>query len=524
MYTYSDILFPSDIPQNTRFFALIGFALNGPVNMPFFIKDGVDPYEVLGDCRLAENYLVAKQNGINPIIVRINGSHGEAVLLHEEKGEPFLYLKTVEARDECNQISIRTSPTHIVVEGLNGKKTYYLKDYISVEKLAEKIKFDMYYDDGEVEVQVLKSAPIDSAFRRDTQYYFSGADDGYNYLMRHDGTDSDEMIQAQLDLLQEKILDIDYKANHYAHASELDIYLIDTVLFTDIPYEREPVRLTEILGKFAESKTKEQCIHCSVVLCSDLFADERVSYLNNENGMDNYTEQISQLLERSSYNIYQEYLTAGESIQYDDEDLVTFDHYLKHIEVVVGIQESINPIRDKMPCAASFAAMRYNLSYHESATNKPLLGVNTLYSNHLLKDEVANLSANGYTLCVPSKINGIVPYSTKSLWPHFNSFQIKPHYMRAVRIDVYRLSRLFDKYIGERTTVTVINSISEKVSELIVQIRENNPIYRNISAEFLDITKDSIRFSIMFELYGEVGAVKTTFEFTPSNEVNIEWI
>lgn len=521
MYSYSDVFFPHHISPDTRFFVLMGSALNGPVNTPFFIRNGVDPYAVLGDCRLAENYLVAKQNGINPLILRLNGSHGEAVLTHEGRGEPFLYFKTIEARDECNQISIRTFPTHMIMEGLKGKKIYYFKDYVNTSDLAKTIEEDLHYDDGEVEVKVLKNYKLDSAFLRETQHYVSGADDGYNYLMNHDGTDADEMIQAQLDLLEERILDIDSNDGSYFYASELDVYQIDTVLFTDIPYERAPVRLTEILGKFAESKTNDQGIHCSVVLCSDLFADERK--ISVTTGMDNYTEQISQLIECSSYNIYGEHLTRGEWIQYGEEDLMAFDRYLKHIEVVVGIQENISATKEKMSCAASFASMRYHLPYHVSATNKPLLGVNTLYSNHLLQDEVANLSDNGYTLCVPSKTNGIVPYSTKSLLPHFNSFRTKPHYMRSVCLDVYRITRLFDEHIGDPTTLTMINSISENVSDLLDEMKET-PIYRNISVEFSQITGESISFSITFELYGEIEAVKTSFEFTPSSEVSVKWI
>lgn len=521
MYAYSNILFPRNISQNTRFFALMGFALNGPVNTPFFIKDGVDPYDVLGDCRLAENYLVAKQNGINPLIIRFNGSHGEVILFHEDKEEPYLRFKTVEARDECNQISIRTFPTYMTIEGLRGKKIYYFKDYVGTSDLVNAIKKDTYYDNGEVEIEVLNNYPLNTAFKRDTQHYFSGADDGYNYLMNHDGTDSDEKIQAQLDLLREKILDTDYDGSYF-YASELDIYQIDTILFTDIPYERAPLRLVEILGKFAESKTKDQCIHCSVVLCSDLFADKRLSNLDFDDGTDNYTKQISKLIECSPYNIYGEHLSRGEWIQYGEEDLVTFNRFLKHIEVVVGIQENIDAIKEKMPCAASFASMRYNLPYHTSATNKPLPGVNTLYSNHLLKDEVANLSDNGYTLCVPSKTNGIVPYSTKSLLPHFNSFHAKPHYIRCVCLDVYRITRLFDNHIGEPTTFTFINKISENISELIAVIKES-PIYRNISVEFLEITGEYINFAITFELYGEIEEIKTSFEFSPSSEVIVKW-
>lgn len=520
MYANSDIIYPQNISPNTRFFVLMGFALNGPVNTPFFIKKNIDPYEVLGDCRLADNCLIAQQNGINPLIIRLNGSHGEAIIMHEGKETPFLHFKSVEAKDECNQISIRTFPTHIIIEGLNSRKTYYLKDYVNTSDLARAIERDAYYSEGEVEVEVLKNYSLENAFKRETQYYFSGADNGFNYLMRHDGTDADEMIEAQIDLLQERILDIDSEDGTYFYASELDIYQIDTILFTDIPYEKAPIRLAEVLGKFAESKTKDQNIHCSVVLCSDLFSEERTT---NVLGVDNYTEQISQLLECSSFNIFGEYLTNGEWIQYDEEDLLAFDRYLKHVEVVVGIQENVDAIKDKMPCAASFAAMRYNLPYHVSATNKPLKSANTLYSNHLLKDEVANLSANGYTLCVPSKVNGIVPYSSRSLLPHFNSFRTKPHYMRSVCLDVYRITRLFDQHIGEPTTLTVINSLSSDITKILEEIKET-PIYRDISVEFLEITKDSISFSITFELYGEIEAIKTSFEFTPSNEVIVEWI
>ncbi|MEK1829066.1 hypothetical protein AAAC51_07905 [Priestia megaterium] len=120
--------------------------------------------------------------------------------------------------------------------------------------------------------------------------FLQGADDGYNYVSNHDETDSAEKIASQLQLLRDSFIDVD-EAGFYFQG-ELSNFEVDTLIFTDIAYEKAPVDLAYILGGFAAAKTEEQSVFCSIVLCSDYFSTDRY----DEEGLDLYNSQITNLL------------------------------------------------------------------------------------------------------------------------------------------------------------------------------------------------------------------------------------
>src|SRR5699024_599175 len=71
-------------------------------------------------------------------------------------------------------------------------------------------------------------------------------------------------------------------------------------------------------------------------------------YYGDENHTQTHKNEVSMMLEK-----------APNTLAHQD--------YLKHIEVVIGIQEHPTAGFTWMPCAASYAAMRYNLPYEISA-------------------------------------------------------------------------------------------------------------------------------------------------------------
>lgn len=498
MYTYNQLIFPSHMEKNTRFLVLAGFSLNGPVGTPFIIRDGTDPVNILGDCRLTENVRMARRYGITPLILRLNGTNGECIVNHDELNTPALRFKTLEATDESNNIDIHLFPTHMVVEGINRSYSYLFADYKGLDELAFAIKQDLYFGAGEVDVEVVNQIPLAGLCSGERHVAFTGADDGFNYVSNHDDSDSDEKVQLQLQLLRDSLIEED--GSELFFTGELSSFQIDTILFTDIPYEKAPVDLTTIFGEFAKTKSDEQSIFCSVVLSSDQFSGSRYT----EEGVDTYTEQVQLLLDKAL-------LTIEES------------RHLEHVEVVVGVQDSVNAKYTSMPAAANYACMRYSLpDFHTSATNKQLLHMNTLYSSELKQVEVANLSESGYICIVPSIKKGFVPFSSKSLYPQ-KTLHSKPHYLRSISYDVNRIAGFFNQYIGEPLSYTLLQSITTQVGTFIDRIVENHPIYRNITMEVLDYDQVSLTLSISFELYGEIETVRTSFAYVPSSEVNVTW-
>ncbi|WP_377262795.1 hypothetical protein [Priestia sp. YIM B13551] len=484
--------------KNTRFLVLAGFSLSGPVGTPFILRGDTDPIEVLGISRLAENVELARQYGITPLVLRLNGSHGECVVNHDELNLPALQFKTLDATDDCNNIDIHLLPTHLIVKGLTGDITYYFADYKGIDALATAIKRDLYFGKGEVDVEVLNQVPLTNLCLAERYVGFQGADDGFNLVSNHNETDSDDKLQAQIQLLRDSFIDTEGEGVYFT--GELSGFQIDTLVFTDIPYEKAPADLAYILGGFATAKTEEQSIFCSVVLCSDLFAETRYT----DEGEDTYSAQIQSLL-----NI------APNSIEETS--------FLEHVEVVVGVQDAIYAKQITMPCAANYAFMRYALpDFYTSATNKALLSMNTLQSRELKQNEVANLSSSGYICIVPSIRKGFVPFLSKNFYPQ-NAFHAKPHYLRSVHYDVGRMAGFFNQYIGEPFNYTLFQSILTQVNSFKDQLLEGHPLYQNITIEVLDYTDTQFTLSIAFQLYGEVEVVRTSFEYVPSSEVNISW-
>lgn len=498
MYTFNQLIFPSYMEKNTRFFVIAGFSLNGPVGIPFTIREGVDPTNILGESRLTDNYKIAKQYGITPLILRLNGSHGECELVHDTLKTPVLRFKTAEATDECNNIQLHVFPDYLLIEGNNNSFSYLFADYQYLDDLVAAIKRDLYFGKGEVDVEVINQAPLAGLCTAEKFIQFDGADDGYNYVSQHDDSDTPEKMQLQLDLLKSSLIDEDGSDIYFT--GELSSFQIDTLLFTDIPYEKAPDELTSILGQFAEKKTEEQSMFCSVVLGSDFFAGDRLS----DEGEDTYVSQVQALLG----------IAAART---DESD------YKKHVEVVIGTQESVN-LRDiTMPCAASYACMRYSLTdFYNSATNKAISSISALYSRELKQNEVAQLSSSGYICIVPSIKKGFIPYSSKNLYPQ-NTLHAKPHYLRSVHYDVGRITGFFNPYIGEPLSFTVLQNVMTDIQNFVNDLLDKHQLYKNITLELLDYREESFSMAISFELYGEIESISSSLEYVPSNEVNVSW-
>lgn len=201
---------------------------------------------------------MARKNRITPLILRLNGTHGECVVDHDELNTPALRFKTLEATDESNHISIHLFPTHMVVKGINNSYSYLFADYKGLDELAFAIKQDLYFKAGEVDVEVVNQIPIAGLCLAERHVRFTGADDGFHYVSNHDDSDSDDKLQMQLQLLRDSLIDED--GSELFFTGELSSFQIDTLLFTDIPYEKASAELTSIFGEFAKTKTSEQSI------------------------------------------------------------------------------------------------------------------------------------------------------------------------------------------------------------------------------------------------------------------------
>lgn len=591
MYKYSDLIFPSYMNKNARFMVLAGFSLNGPVNTPFLIKDDVDPYDVLGESRITENYLIAKDNGITPLILRLNGSHGETTIIHEGLGKPILYFTTLEANDESNNITIHMFSTHMIIKGLYSEQIYYFNDYKNVRELANDIQVELYLGKGEVDVSVVEDLPLENMCIEETHYIFEGADDGYNYVPLYDEEiNTEDKTSLQIELIKNILLDED--ENETFVTGILGSYIVDTLLFTDIPYEYAPEELTKVLGKYAEEKTKEQKIFCSVVLGSFSFNKHQPSLSGADGATDedydsvidfeepdeevdespgdppieedppivNPPDELPNEEESQDPVVFMEILDEGdlppdetlpdeeddEGYYYEDDDYygdenpaqthknevsmmlekapntLVHQDYLKHIEVVIGIQEHPSAGFTWMPCAASYAAMRYNLPYEISATNKEINSVSGLYSNDFSKKEVAILSESGYICIVTSIKNNFVPYSSRNAHSKSSLFS-KPQYLRTIYKDTRIISGFFENAIGSNFPYKTLQGVLSQVDNFVKELSKNHIFYKEVTVEVVEFDEDNLTLSVNFDVFCEIERVRTSFSYKNNEEVIVTW-
>lgn len=570
MYKHSDLIFPSYLDRDSKFFVLTGFALNGPVNTPFIIQDDINPFDVLGRTKLAENYLIARESGINPLVLRTNGAHAKCIIEHESLGEEIIRLVSLEANDMCNNITVHMYPTHMIVKGLYEEKIYYFNDYKRSSDLVNAIKMDLYYAGGEVDAELLSDLTLKGVCTEDMQLGFEGGDNGARLVpgttpdsdmaeedeeeeeydeeygkgeepdpeyveelsedekeeVLEDEDDLDvepgssfeevveededqevideDKLEEQLDNIKETLFE-EY-GDEYHNSTILNEFNIDTMVFTDIPYEVSPEELTSIFGMYAKNKTKEQKLFCSVVLGSELLSSERNDpemQEEDEEPFDEFSEEIKLLEEISPRKLNQ-------------------DNHLQHVEIVLGLQNNNYSSGEPISCATSYASTRYNLELYESATNKSIETLSSLFGEKLKKDEVANLSRNGYICIVASIRKGFVPYLSQNCYSK-SKLLSKPHYLRSVHNDVKLASEFLENHIGESVDDKNIQPISQELTIFLEDRVKENPFYREIEHDIVQVSGSELNVYINFHLFGEIESVRSSLGYKKSREVFISW-
>lgn len=499
MYTQKHIQLPSSIEQEDKYFVIVGFALNGPVDRPFMIRDGVNPYDVLGNCPMAESYIIAKSRGVSPLLLRVNGSHSSNVL-ELSSGVDVAKFISVEATDECNQIRVSVYSTHIKVTGMLGAQRYYLfSDYPTIGKMKDAINFDAYYGNGEITMVSYDDDVLCSSVVTENPFdiWLNLGDDGADTVASLDGTDSQETIDKQINLIRASLLDEETNLEgqySYSHGGELTPFNIDTVIVPDIPFENSRL-IAEIMGKFCESKSSDQDSFCSCVLGSMHFAEEESE-------------------EYSYDSMVQDLISKGAS--------TNVESYYLNTEVVLGVEEG-NVEGSKIPMATKFAVMRYLLPVYLSATNKEIADINTLFTT-LRKEHIASLAASGYICIVPSIRRGFVAYKSLAFVANQELITSKPHFSRASRHYANYIIGSLDNFIGEPANTLQLNAMEQLLSANIEELNRLD-IFKHI--EYLismsPTQANEVKLQLTFVIYGEVEAIRTSASYDPIRKTVIAW-
>ena len=491
MYSLNQIQLPSSIEAQDNYFSIVGFALNGPVDVPFIIRDSVSPYEVLGVCPMADAYVVARSKGIKPLLLRLNGSHGVAEIKFPDNSIAFK-VKSVEANTRCNTINITVYPTHIRVTGVTGNERFYVySSYPTINSLVQAINDDARYGIGEITATT--DYPFAECSTLTNSAYDLWLEDGHSgdgYISRFDGTDTVDKYNLQIELLRESLLDESEES--YSHTGEFTPFNIDTILVPDITYENAPL-IAEIMGKYAESKSNEQNSFCSVVIGSMFFKEEESEdYL--------YSPMIQQLI---------------------DTKAISNEEYYSHVEIVIGVEQA-DERNAKIPVATRFASSRYLLPIAISATNKEIADINTLFSR-LRKEDIASLAASGYTCIIPSIRRGHVAYKSISFLADNNLIMSKPHYGRASRYYANQIVNSLGSFIGQPANSLQLNAMEQLLRQEIEEVKALD-VYKTIDYVIEGSGTSEIKVTLTFAIYGEIESVQTSVSYDPARKMVIEWM
>jgi hypothetical protein len=496
MYNLRDIQLPSSIEAQDSYFVIAGFAYNGPVNVPFMIRDGADPYMILGECPMADAAVVARNEGVQPLLLRINGSFS-TVILDDLAGQPVGTFTSVEADDNCDSIRISMYPTYMRITDQWGSERYYLfTDYPTLGDLSSIVNKDAQYGMGCVTFDVAGNEGVQTNGLVVNAYdmWMKGGDDGSNLICQFDGTDDEDKFANQLTLLREALLDEGTDSNglpYYDFTGELIAFNIDTIVVPDIPFENNSA-VAEVLGKFAETKSTDQDSYCNAVVGSMLFNDvESDDYL--------YQPMIDQLIALKP---------------------ITNDGWFSHTEVVIGVEEG-NLENTKMAVATKFAVMRYLLPIHLSATNKEIKDITTLFTS-LPKEDIASLSASGYTCIIPSLRKGHVAYKSISFVPDQSLISSRPHLYRAARFYTNQLITSLDSFVGEAATAVKVTAMEQLLRANIANL-EVSDVFKSIDYTIQRTTVDQVELTLTFYIYGDIEAVHTSASYDPIRKTVIQW-
>lgn len=492
MFNLKNVQFPTSMEAQDDYFAIVGFALNGPVNSPFMVRENSNPYDVLGKCPLADACHAARVRGVNPLLLRLNGSYGQARVF--ASGDTVITFTSVEAYDDVNKINITVYPTHIRVTGVTGNERFYLfSQYATLDKLMTAINGDAKYGVGEITMttdypDLLCSALTETAY----DIWLEDGNDEENYVSQFDGTDAEEKIQMQVTKIKESLLE-EYQIDdvtYYSHNSEFGAFNLDTILVVDVMHEDAP-ELAEILGRYCESKSGEQDSFCSGVMGSMYFREfESDEY--------DYAPMVKHLVEIG---------TKSNS------------NYYLHVEIVVGVGEPSE--ENKMPLATKFATERYLLSIDSSATNKEIANITTLFSR-LRKEDIASLAASGYTCIIPSIRRGHVAYKSTCFVENKNLITSKPHYSRAARYHANQIIKSLDSFIGESATSLKLLAMEKFIKDEI-QVLSKQGVYKSVDFTIEDLEVDEIKITLIFVIYGELDNIQTSAFYSTTRKMVIEW-
>jgi hypothetical protein len=306
--------------------------------------------------------------------------------------------------------------------------------------------------------------------------YMEGAYDGFHYIPQTteegiiyeiDGVIPRTNTQNALFLLQNTLL-LEDRIN-----TDLDLlgYTLDTICYSDIPYESAPEDLLRTFGLFSYEYTEQYGTYVASVLSS---------------------------------------ITPHETYHPKDNPFNLDPEWLKHLLIAEGEEVSTVFQEDTMPISLNYAALRYKT---EGTTSNIPFPENTILVNEHGKVKIAELVGKGYICTTGTKKNVIVPFYEQNLYPS-SSYLSKSYLLRSAYQDIAQIAELFNDSIGEIFSANKLLIVQQLLNELCEEIKKK-PHYREVSSSLTQVD-DMLMVSIQIVFYGEIGSMTVMASYNKS--------
>jgi hypothetical protein len=489
------------VPENTLM--LVGTALDGPANIPFELRHNIDPYEALGFSPLAHAYAAARRAGATRILAyRVNGTYSNA-LLKDRNGEVFASFQSVSASNIYNNIQMILYPDYLYLVSTDGTtRSYFFDKYPTVGDLTYAINKDAYYGIIEFNAEnVNEYAVLTNLVDGPTSITFTGGQIESHLIHSRNPLNQDfKDVNDVTPLLKEKLKKALFGEDptdilERQPNSDLGILGYGVLALCDMFHDDDP-EYTEMLGSFCLHKTKEIGSGCiGVIGTQPIYPDNNLLPVN----FDSIVHQRMADL-----------VSLTESLE-DNESY-------KYVQVIVGHANYPQAGIESMSLAYGFAATQSSLPYYTMMSNKSINGVSKL-NYEISKEDVALLSANGYTCIVPSIRRGFVPYYSTSYSKDKLSPTARPHNIRISQHITSAISQEVDSLIGSEYTTLSVSTAIDKAKSILADMQTQSVIRDYDIAYSLSDSNTSLDIEVSFTPVSEVTAISSITTLTFPREV-----
>lgn len=490
---------------------LVGTSPKGIGGEAFYVKEGTEPREMLGDSLLTEAYMDAVEAGLSRdriLVYRLNGVGGIVNISEEGAVSPLLVIESLAHDGTAAGITVSVSEEALVVfdeveESMS--RSYRLEEYETTAELVRDINRNADFGLSSVRARVNRDRLLaDCVFA--TAVYPMYMADAEAMLVPDADTDMEWYMQEMVARLKTSFVDDEDNAGEGYSAP------CEAVCVVGMPVDLSE-DIVPVMARYADKKTQEEGVFVTVVMEASLIPDLVTEPGYDVNEFGEYVDELGNIivhepdaLKRSVLERLQTYLPER-------------DESLRHVQVVVGQRASQ---RGERSLAAAFAANLVQKSFETSMTNKEIVGAAN-FIGRLSKKELVGLESNGYTCIVPSVRRNVV--ARKSL--HFYTYdtptyQEKPHLLRLASYIGRLVSNEMDAYVGEPGSLdldeakrAVTASIEELVSQDIIRSVE-------VEVERPEIDRIQVRANIV--VHGTVDVIRVQNEIRYEERELFRWM